>query len=57
VGPLTVKVPRNRSLVPSIKPFVSALIPKYMRKTLHIEEALPLFLPRRPVEQRFHSGV
>ncbi len=43
VGPLTVKVPRNRSLVPSIKPFVSALIPKYMRKTLHIEESLPLF--------------
>ena len=42
-GPLTVKVPRNRSLVPSIKPFASALIPKYMRKTLNIEEALPLF--------------
>ncbi len=42
VGPLTVKVPRNRSLMPTIKPFVSALIPKYMKQTLHIEEALPL---------------
>jgi transposase-like protein len=42
-GPLTVKVPRNRSFVPSIKPFASALIPKYMRKTLNIEEALSLF--------------
>jgi transposase-like protein len=42
-GPLTVKVPRNRSFVPSIKPFASALIPKYMRKTPNIEEALPLF--------------
>lgn len=27
-GPLSVKVPRSRSTVPSIKPFVSALIPR-----------------------------
>ena len=42
-GPIAVRVPRNRSSVPTIKPFVSALIPRYMRKTLNIEEALPLF--------------
>ena len=42
-GPIAVKVSRSRSSVPIIKPFFSALIPKYMRKTLNIEEALPLF--------------
>lgn len=42
-GPIAVKVPRSRSSIPSIKPFVSALIPKYMRKSLNIEEAVPLF--------------
>ena len=42
-GPISVKVPRSRSTVKNLKPFVSALIPKYMRKSLSIEEALPLF--------------
>jgi len=42
-GPIAVKVPRSRSSNESLKPFVSALIPKYMRKTLQIEEAVPLF--------------
>jgi putative transposase len=43
VGPIAMNVPRSRSLIPTIKPFVSALIPRYMTKTLNIEEVLPLF--------------
>ena len=42
-GPLEVSIPRSRSRVEGIPPFVSALIPKYMRKTLELEDALPLF--------------
>lgn len=42
-GPVSIRVPRSRSSTPAIKPFVSALIPRYMRKTLKIEEAVPLF--------------
>ncbi len=42
-GPISVKVPRSRATVNSLKPFVSALIPKYMRKSMHIEDAVPLF--------------
>ena len=42
-GPVSVKVPRSRATVNSLKPFVSALIPRYMRKSIHIEEAVPLF--------------
>jgi transposase-like protein len=38
-----VTVPRSRSRAEGIPPFVSALIPKYMRKTLELEDALPLF--------------
>ena len=42
-GPIAIKVPRSRSSHDSLKPFVSALIPKYMRKSLAVEEAVPLF--------------
>ena len=42
-GPIAVKVPRSRSSHDSLKPFVSALIPKYMRKSIAVEEAVPLF--------------
>ena len=42
-GPVEVSVPRSRSRAEGILPFVSALIPKYMRKTLELEDALPLF--------------
>ena len=42
-GPESVKVPRSRATVNSLKPFVSALIPRYMRKSIHIEEVVPLF--------------
>ena len=42
-GPVEVTVPRSRSRVPGVPPFVSALIPKYMRKTVAVEDALPLF--------------
>ncbi|MBV5289536.1 transposase [Pelodictyon phaeoclathratiforme] len=42
-GPIAVKVPRSRSSHDSLKPFVSTLIPKYMRKSIAIEEAVPLF--------------
>jgi len=42
-GPIAVKVPRSRSSYDSLKPFVSALIPKYMRKSLDVEDAVPLF--------------
>lgn len=42
-GPVSVRVPRSRSSLPSLKPFTSALVPRYMRKTLKIEEAVPLF--------------
>ena len=45
-GTISVKVPRSRSTVSNLKPFLSALIPKYMRKSLSIEEALPLFYLR-----------
>jgi putative transposase len=38
-----VPAPRNRSSIPAIKPFGSALIPKYMTKSLNIEEAHPYF--------------
>ena len=40
---IVVKVPRSWSLIASIKPFVSTLIPKFMRKILSIEEAVTLF--------------
>ena len=43
-GSLEVSVPRSRSRAEGIPPFVSALIPKYMRKTLELEDALPLFI-------------
>lgn len=42
-GPVEVAVPRSRSRTEGIPAFVSALIPKYMRKTLALEDALPLF--------------
>ena len=42
-GPVEVEVPRSRSRMEGIPAFVSALIPKYMRKTLALEDALPLF--------------
>jgi transposase-like protein len=42
-GPVEVAVPRSRSRVEGVAAFASALIPKYMRKTLALEEALPLF--------------
>jgi len=35
-GPVSVKVPRSRATVNSLTPFVSALIPRYMRKSIHI---------------------
>ena len=41
-GPISVRVPRTRASVEPLKPFVSALIPRYMRKSLNIEEAVPL---------------
>ncbi|MEI6848394.1 MAG: transposase [Chlorobiaceae bacterium] len=42
-APVTVKGPRSRATIDSLKPFFSALIPRYMRKSIHIEEAVPLF--------------
>lgn len=42
-GPVEVEVPRSRSRTEGIPSFVSTLIPKYMRKTLALEDALPLF--------------
>ena len=42
-GPVEVVVPRSRSRVDGVEAFASALIPKYMRKTLALEDALPLF--------------
>jgi len=43
VGALEVTVPRSRSRVADLPPFVSALIPKYLRKSLTLDEAIPLF--------------
>jgi len=42
-GPVDISVPRSRSREVEIQPFASALIPKYMRKTLKLEEAIPYF--------------
>ncbi len=42
-GPLTVCVPRTRSRLEGIDAFASALVPRYMRKTLEFEDALPVF--------------
>jgi transposase-like protein len=41
-GPISVRVPRTRASIETLKPFISALIPRYMRKSLNIEEAVPL---------------
>ena len=42
-GPVEVQVPRSRSRQAGVPAFISALIPPYMRKTVALEEALPLF--------------
>ena len=42
-GPIAVRVPRTRSRREGINDFVSALVPRYMRKTLEFADALPLF--------------
>jgi putative transposase len=42
-GAFEVTVPRSRARVEGLPPFVSALIPKYLRKSLALEDAVPLF--------------
>lgn len=42
-GPVEVTVPRSRSRIAGVTAFASALIPKYMRKTVALEDALSLF--------------
>jgi transposase-like protein len=42
-GPLEVAVPRSRSRISGIEPYTSTLIPKYMRKSLQLEDAIPYF--------------
>jgi len=42
-GPIEVAVPRSRSRMDGVEAYASALIPKYMRKTLALDDALPLF--------------
>ena len=42
-GPAEVIVPRSRSRIKDIEPFASTLIPKYMRKTMKLEDAIPYF--------------
>jgi len=43
LGALEVTVPRTRSREGEIERFSSALIPKYMRRSLELDDALPLF--------------
>jgi transposase-like protein len=43
MGPLRVRVPRTRDRNGETEAFASSLIPKYMRKSLALEEALPYF--------------
>lgn len=42
-GPVEVAVPRSRSRIAGVAAFASALIPKYLRKSLALDAALPLF--------------
>ncbi|MFC1585992.1 IS256 family transposase [Fibrobacterota bacterium] len=42
-GPVEVVVPRSRSRVKDVEPFSSTLIPKYLRKTMKLEDAIPYF--------------
>jgi putative transposase len=43
VGPIAVKVQLSCSLLPTLKLFFSALIPRYMKKNMNIEETLQSF--------------
>ncbi|GAI88954.1 unnamed protein product, partial [marine sediment metagenome] len=43
LGALEVTVPRTRSREVEIERFSSALVPKYMRRSLELDDALPLF--------------
>jgi putative transposase len=43
IGTIAVKVTRSRAIINSLKPFVSALMPRYMRKSMHFEKAGSLF--------------
>ena len=42
-GPVDVEVPRSRTRMEGIPEFASTLIPKYMRKSMALDEALPYF--------------
>ena len=42
-GPVDVEVPRSRTRMEGIPAFASTLIPKYMRKSMSLDEALPYF--------------
>jgi transposase-like protein len=42
-GPLEVSVPRSRTRTGGVEQYASTLIPKYMRKSLALEDALPYF--------------
>jgi len=43
-GPISVKVPRSRSTVKNLKPFVSALIPKYRENHSVSKKPYPCFI-------------
>jgi putative transposase len=45
-GQVAVKVPRSRSRKEGIDEFSSAIVPKYIRRSLKIEEAIPLLYLR-----------
>jgi len=42
-GPVEVVVPRSRTRTKDAEPFASTLIPKYIRKTMKLEDAIPYF--------------